>query len=69
MRRMRLGRAIQVLAALVLVAGAFLLLRTHRAAPASQYSSDPEKYAEVYQERLQETQRILQSGCFDMGPR
>ncbi len=72
MRRMRLGRTIQVLAALVLVASAFLLLRAHRAAPAtaaSQFSPDPEKYAEVYQERLQETQRILQSGCFDMGPR
>ena len=54
MRRIRVGRTLQVLAALVLVASAFLLLRARRAVPAaaaSQFSPDPEKHIEVYQER------------------
>ncbi|UCG43406.1 MAG: hypothetical protein JSU73_01960 [candidate division WOR-3 bacterium] len=70
MRRMRFGRTIQVLAALVLVASAFVFLRARRvstAAEASHFSPDPEKHAEAYRERLQETQRILQSGYFDPG--
>jgi hypothetical protein len=72
MRCMRLGRTIPVLAALVLVASAFLLLRARRVGPAveaSRLTPDPEKHAEAYQERLQETQRILQSGYFDLGSR
>jgi hypothetical protein len=71
MRHVKLGRTIQVLAAVVLMASAFLLLRAHRVGPAAsaQLSPDPEKFAEAYHERLQETKRILQSECFDVGPR
>ena len=72
MRRIRVGRTLQVLAALVLVASAFLLLRARRSVPAaaaSQFSPDPEKHVEAYQERLHETRRILQDGFFDVGSR
>jgi len=69
MIRIRLGRTLQVFAALVLVASAFLLLRARRMAPVSRFSPDPEKHVEAYQERLNETRRILQSGYFDIEDR
>jgi hypothetical protein len=71
MRHIRLARTMQALAAVVLLASALLLLRAHRAGPAAaaRLSPDPEKYAETYHERLQETRRILQSECFDLGQR